>query len=438
MRSSSRDHSRSFHPSEPASSGKRQTRKDLFSFAGFALPFPVGVARLSGVHLSLPVNEGTACAFFLPSGSVKTVSLLGTSLTGFAMGVWVYQKNGSATEFSLIWICNLIPNLLFSPLGGKVADRFNRRLVMLVSDGAAGFMTLVMLFLVMGGGLNIGLIYAITAFNSACAAFQHPAYMAGISQMVPRQQMGRAVGMVQASGGGCQILAPLLAGMMLGFLEIHHILLFDLLTFVIGVMTLNSVDIPDLPGAAHLRANPSHSDQGLAPAIRFLRGNRGLIGVLLYLALFNFLSGMVSVIATPYILSFATVETLGFLTSVGGVAMLCGSIGVSLWGGHRHLIRTMMICNLLASMGLIAVGMTRAIWVIGLGSFLFFSCHAVFIASNQVLWQLKVPLALQGRVLSLRKMVAWSSIPLAYLLAAPWWTGYLNRCCKTPKRFAVF
>ena len=349
----------------------------------------------------------------------QTVSLLGTSLTGFALGVWVYQKNGSATQFSLIWICNLIPNLLLSPLGGKLADRFNRRLVMLVSDGAAGLMTLTMLFLVMGGGLNIVVIYAITAFNSACAAFQYPAYMAGISQMVPKQRLGRAVGMVQASDGGCQILAPLIAGMMLGFLEIHHILLFDLATFIIGVMTLARVRIPDLPGTHNNPDEPSGSDSSLAPAIRFLRGNRGLIGVLLYLALFNFFSGMVSVVATPYILSFASVDTLGLLTSVCGVAILGGSVGVSLWGRQQRLIRTMMICNFLSSLGLIAVGMTRGVWLIGLGSFLFFSCHAVFIASNQVLWQLKVPLVLQGRVLSLRKMVAWSSIPLAYLLAGP-------------------
>jgi MFS family permease len=127
----------------------------------------------------------------------QLISLLGTHLTGFALGVWVFQRTGSVTQFALISVCTTLPGIIISPLAGALVDRWERRWAMILSDSGAGLSTLVIALLLLSNHLEIWHIYIATAVGSIFNAFQWPAYTAAITLLVPKRHLGRASGMTQ-------------------------------------------------------------------------------------------------------------------------------------------------------------------------------------------------------------------------------------------------
>src|SRR3990172_2252777 len=142
----------------------------------------------------------------------QLVSTLGSGLTGFALGVWVYQQTHSVTLFALNMLAQTLPNVLLAPIAGALADRWDRRRVMLLSDVGAGLSTLAIALLFLSGRLEIWHVYIVTAVGAACTAFQWPAYSAATTMLVPKQQLGRAGGMVQIGEAMGQLISPALAG----------------------------------------------------------------------------------------------------------------------------------------------------------------------------------------------------------------------------------
>jgi DHA3 family macrolide efflux protein-like MFS transporter len=116
----------------------------------------------------------------------RLVSFLGSSLTGFALGIWVYQRTGSATQFGLIAFCGALPSTLFSPLAGALVDRWNHRWTMILSDIGVGLIALVIFLLLVTGRFEIWHIYVVSALLSTFSAFQWPAYTATTTLLVPK------------------------------------------------------------------------------------------------------------------------------------------------------------------------------------------------------------------------------------------------------------
>src|SRR5512143_2299299 len=127
----------------------------------------------------------------------QTISLLGSGLTSFALGIWVYQTTGEVTSYALIALFTVIVTLLLSPISGALVDRWDYRTVMLVSDAASALTTLAIAALFYTSRLELWQIYVSVAMNAGFATFQQPAYTALISRLVPSKQLGRASGMVQ-------------------------------------------------------------------------------------------------------------------------------------------------------------------------------------------------------------------------------------------------
>ena len=126
----------------------------------------------------------------------QLVSLVGSGLTGFAMGVWLYQQTGSVTLFALNALCFILPQALFSPLAGALVDRWDRRWAMILSDTGAGLSTFFLALLLFAGRLEIWHVYLATAVNALFGTFQWPAYSAATTLLVPKKHLGRASRMV--------------------------------------------------------------------------------------------------------------------------------------------------------------------------------------------------------------------------------------------------
>ena len=346
----------------------------------------------------------------------QLVSITGTTLTAFGLQFFIYTETGSVTRVALIALSYALPAVLIAPIAGSVVDRSDRRMVMLLSDVAAGAATLSLLWVLSVGPLPFWLISAAIAVGSAANAFQEPAWTASIPVLVPRSQLGRANGMVQLNFGVAIVVAPAVAGALLATFGLRAVLLVDAATFAVGIVTLALVRFP-----AYERDETTdrsvRSDSGFA--WRYLRERPGLLGLLWIYAGVNFMMSMTNVLIIPLVLAFATESAVGVILSISGMGAVIGSLIVSTYGEPKRLLRTIML-GIGVSGALTAVAGTGAsLWVIGAPTVLVLLLNPIVNGASQVVWQTKVAEGAQGRVFSLRRMIGQAISPLAILLAGP-------------------
>lgn len=348
------------------------------------------------------------------------ISSIGSSLTTFALGVWIYQQTNSVTLFALIAFSGTLPGILLSPIAGTIVDRWNRRLVLISSDLVAALGVTLLALLFYFHMLEIGYICAVVAIGSVCLSFRLPAYMASVSMLVPKQHLGRANGMVQSAEAAAQILAPVLAGLLLAFVQLPVIFLVDVLTFFCAVGTLVFIHIPQ-PEKTQEEASEERVGffQDAFYGWTYISQRSGLLGLLIFFTLINFFFGMNEVLLTPMILHFTSVEVLGTLLSIGAIGLLVGGVLMSIWGGPQRRISGVLGFGFLFGLGLIATGLYPSIWLVGVAIFVALFTLPVVNSCSQSIWQAKVAQDVQGRVFAIRAMIAWSTAPIAQLIAGP-------------------
>ncbi len=348
----------------------------------------------------------------------QLISIIGSGLTGFAMGVWIYDQSGQATPFAVNALFATLPSVLMMPFAGVLADRFNRRYLMIMADTGAAAVTGVAAALLFLGDLRIWHIYLITLVGATFSTFQRPAYMASITMLVPKKDLARAGGMMQMGSSIQAILTPLMAGALYGLIGLRGVILIDAATYVFAVGALAMVHIPQPERSVGDSAGGERSF--LEDALfgwKYLRARPGLLGMLLYFATVNFFLSFSGVLSSPLVLSFSSAAELGVVQMAGGGAMLVGSVAMSAWGGPKRRVPWLIIFIALASSGLLVSGLEASIPLIASGRviLLFFIPFAA--ALSQAVFQIKVPPDLQGRVFAIRGMIATSITPVAYILA---------------------
>ncbi len=349
----------------------------------------------------------------------QLVSLTGSGLTGFALGVWVYQRTGSVTQFALISLFTALPGILFSPLAGAFVDRWDRRWAMILSDTGAGVCTLIVALLLLAHRLQVWQIYLLMAVSSTFSAFQWPAYSAATTMLVPKEHLGRASGMTQIGQALAQIASPTLAAVLMGIIQVEGVILIDFATFLFAVGTMLAVRIPHPTSTAEGQAGKGSIFREAAYGWKYITARPGLLGLLLLFATTNFTTGIVQVLFTPLVLSFTTAAALGTILSIGGLGFLIGSVTMGVWGGPKRRIYGIYSFLLLQGLVLFAAGVPPQTAILATAAFLFFFSLPIINGCSQAIWQSKTAPDVQGRIFAVRRMIAWSSLPLAYLVAGP-------------------
>jgi len=349
----------------------------------------------------------------------QLVSLVGSGLTSFALGVWLYQQTGSVTLFALNALFFTLPQMLFSPFAGALVDRWDRRWAMILSDVGAGLTTLFLALMLFFGQLEYWHIYVATLFNALFGAFQWPAYSAATTLLVPKKHLGRAGGMVQLGEAISQLVAPALAGVLLVTIGLKGVMLIDFVTFAFAVLTLMVVHIPKPETSAQGIASKGSLWKEAAFGWQYIVGRPGLLGLLIFFAAINFLWGMVNPLLIPTVLSMTTADVLGYVASFVGVGMLAGTLVMSAWGGPKRRIKGVVGFEMIQSLLVIVMGLRSSVVLLaGAGAGILF-CMPIVNGSSQALWQSKVHADLQGRVFAVRRMIAMAASPLAYIFVGP-------------------
>ena len=360
---------------------------------------------------------------FLLIWAGQVVSILGSTLSGFALGIWLYQTTGSASNFALTALCSVLPRLLVSPLAGGLVDRYSRKWMMALGDSGAAVCTLGLAALFFGGRMHPWQVFLGTALSSACSALQEPAYDALVASAVQKAQLGRANGLIQFGQGLAEVLAPALAGVLVALIGVPGVLFVDLATFVIAVTTLLLVSVPEQgvrAGIGQVQDSPSGRVSlwaGLNEGWKVVRVEAGLSALLRFQMLFSFLWSLFAVLVSPMILGFTGAPGLGLALSVAGGGMLVGSLALSAWGGPRRRLRGLMGFELVSAAAFVLMGLRPSLALVAGAAFLAHFTLAFVAGLNQSIWQSQVGGAVMGRVLGLRQAAVQGATLVAYLLA---------------------
>lgn len=346
----------------------------------------------------------------------QLVSGLGTGLTGFALPVWIYQQTGSVEAFGLLFFAATVPSVLVSPFAGALVDRWDRRAVLIVSDGLAALMTLVLAALLYTRSFELWHLFVVAAVGSALGSFQVPAFNAAVAMLVPQRHFARASGMMQTSDAVSGILTPLIAGVLVTTIGLWGILAIDFVTFLVAVGTLAAVRIP----------NPPPSDEPRRHLLReahdgwaFVRDRPALLYLLLYFPVINLATGMANPLFSPLVLSFATPAELGLAVSISSIGLLVGSVALSAWGGPSRRVRGLVIGQSLSMAFIMLMGVRPSLVLVTAAMFLNLLISPTVMGCSQAIWMSKTPRHMMGRVLAIRRMLAMSTMPIAALACGP-------------------
>ena len=352
----------------------------------------------------------------------QVISLLGTEMTTFALTLWAYKVTGKATPLAMISFFFLVPIVGFGPFVGVLVDRSNRRLMMMLSDLAAALVTLIVLILYTTGRLQIWHLYATAVISGTFQGFQWPAYSATITLMLPKEQYARANGMMEMAGNASTVLAPLLAGALIGLIGLIGILIIDLVSAAVAIGALLFVHISQPPRTEAGRQAQGSFFKEAAYGFHYIFARPSLLGLQMVFLVGNLFGGLGWAVFAPMILGRTGNNELilGSVQSAGAIGGVIGGLAMGAWGGPKRRVHGVLLGWFLGGLlGDMIIGLGRAapVWAAGalLGTFF----APIINGSNQAIWQAKVAPDVQGRVFTARQFIAWLVLPISQLLAGP-------------------
>ncbi|MFS1303916.1 amino acid adenylation domain-containing protein [Streptosporangium longisporum] len=360
---------------------------------------------------------------FLIVAAFQLVSMVGTAITDFAIPVWIYLTTGSLVDFALFVALSIMPGVLIAPLAGAVVDRSSRRAMMILGNCMAGGTQLVLGALFWTGALEIWHIYPLTACLSIALIFQRLGFTTALPQLVPKEYMGHAAGVVQMVIGTAQFAAPLLAVALLSSIGLGGILVIDVASFALVLGALLLIRFPDT--MAHSPREPLSKE--IAQGLRMSIGNRHLRAAMIYFATLNVMLAALLLSITPLVLSFSTLTVAGQISFVGGLGGALGGLVIALWGGpRRRRMRGVLLATLALSVFAVITGLHPSPLVVGIGAFGLWGCLSIVNGTFLTIIHTKVPQRFHGRVQSLNQMVSWSTLPIGMAVVAPMGERLLN------------
>lgn len=347
----------------------------------------------------------------------QSVSGLGSSMTGFALVLWAYGQSRSAMSVSLMSFCNYVPYVFLSLFIGGFIDRHKKKAIMLVSDSIAAAGSLAVLGLLFAGRLEIWNIYVINVVIGVTNAFQQPASAVATGRLVPKEKISNVSGMNSFSNNLIVVFSPMLAAFLFAAGGLPLILLIDLASFTFAFcVLLFFISIPEQAQDKTYRSPFA----GVAEGFAFLKREKGILYIMLTMALINFFSRLTyENILSPMILARSSGDSiaLGAVNACMGIGGIAGGIIVSVKRESRRKAAAIYVPAALSFLFgdlLMAVGKNVFWWSAAVAAA---SLPIPFIqASQNAILYRRVPAALQGRVFAVRNAVQYSTIPVGILL----------------------
>lgn len=362
----------------------------------------------------------------------QLVSSVGSSMTYFALTLWMWQQTESVTTIALIAFFYQLPQIAIALFSGILVDRVSRKHLLILSDVASACCTLAVGVLSVTQTLQLWHIYLIAAIIGCFGNIQDLTYSTTVPLIVPKQHHTRASSMGAMVGYGATILAPAFAGVLYPLIGLWGITLIDLGTFAIAILTLLWLPIPrtleksesgnqELDMATGVTGGGKQLWHEATFGFRYIASQPSLLAMTLAMSSFAFLSQIGEILYQPMILARTggNAEILGLVVAASGVGGVAGAVILSLWSGFRRRVTGML-------WGFIGTGLSRLVLGVGQLSMIWIaakfaaSLHSPLVYSSYMaVWYAKVPLNLQGRVFAVDYLIGLVIESSANLIAGP-------------------
>jgi len=354
----------------------------------------------------------------------QAFSLFGSALVQFALVWYLTQQTGSATILATATLIGMLPQVLLGPFVGALVDRWNRRLVMIVADGAIALSTLILAGLFWTGLVQIWQIYAILLIRSIGGAFHWPAMSASTSLMVPKEQLARVSGFQQTLQGLVSMVAPPTGAVLIGLLPTQGVLAIDVVTALLAILPLLFIAIPQ--PVREQTADGQHKTsywQDVREGFTYIAAWPGLLAILVMAVLINFLltpaGSLMPLLVTKHF-GLGALE-LGFTDTLWGVGMILGGALLGIWGGFKQRIVTTLLGIIGIGLGVLMTGFAPAnmFWLALAGMAVTGFMGPMTNGPLHAILQANIKPEMQGRVMSLVNSAAIAMTPLSLAVAGP-------------------
>lgn len=342
------------------------------------------------------------------------MSSIGGGLTSFGLGVYVFEQTGSAANMALITLLAFLPTLLLSVPAGVLADRYDRRLLMMLGDGCSAIGVLLILICMLRGGASLTEICIGVTISSVFSSLLEPAYRATVTDLLDAEEYSRASGMVSLAGSARYLISPVLAGALLTVSDIRLLLVLDIATFFLTVICTGVV-------RNGLAAKTAPEKEPLPAALRMgwqaLTEKRGVFLLILLASVITCFMGAFQILAEPLILDFADSATLGIGETVCASGMLVSGLFLGARGIKKGYLKVLSASLAVAGIAMVMFGLKENIYLICAAGFLFFAMLPLANNCLDVLVRTNIADELQGRAWGFIGFLSQIGYVVAYSLA---------------------
>lgn len=352
--------------------------------------------------------------------SSQTISLFGSSLVQYAIMWHITLETESGLMMTLYIICGFIPTFLLSPVAGVWADRYNRKLLIVLSDGLIATSTLVLAILFLMGYDSIWLLFVMAAVRALGTGIQTPAVGAILPQIVPKEKLTKVNGANGSIQAVIMFVSPMVSAALLGMASIEIIFFIDVITAAIAIITLLAfLNISVHEKAAGKQTTSYFSDfkQGL----QYVNSHGFLKKFFLFFSIFFVLMAPAAFL-TPLQVTRSFGEDIWRLTAIEiafSIGMMAGGAIIASWGGFKNKIATMTFSSLIMGFCTFALGIVPVFWFYLVFMALFGIAMPIFNTPTMVLLQEKIEENYLGRVFGVMGMISTSMMPIGMLIFGP-------------------
>jgi len=351
----------------------------------------------------------------------QAFSIFGSQLVQFALIWYLTKTTGSATVLAGASIAGLLPQIALGPLAGTLVDRWDRRKVLIFADGIIALATLLLAFLFALGMVHIWHIYILMFIRALGGAFHTPAMIASTTLLVPEKHLARIQGLNGALNGVIGILSPMLGALLLNLMPMQGIMAIDVGTALFAIIPLFFISIPQPKPAVEKDVSSVLAD--LVVGMKYLWSMPGLWMITLSHAVIYLLMipaySLIPIFVTDYLHGGAS--QLAWLQSSGAAGIVAGGLLLSIWGGFRRRVVTVLLATFLSGLSWVVMGITPGIgFYIAMGSlFLGAAMNSIMVGSVRALGQSVIPPELQGRIFAISLTIVTGMTPIGLAIAGP-------------------
>lgn len=344
----------------------------------------------------------------------ELISNIGSGMTAFALSVYIYEKTGSVSYVSLITLLSFMPSIVLSPIGGLLADRYDRRLLMIIGDLFSGLGLVYILWNIQAGEKSIVPIFVGITFSSIFTSLLEPSYRATLTDILEEENYAKASGLIQAAGSAKYLISPVIAGMILSVADIRVILLLDILTFITTCLMIFLVRKSMNSETQNYKKD---SFKGLLEGLFIIKENRGVYSLVIIMFFVCFFMGFIQILIRPMILALSSVKTAGMMESLCAAGLLIGSLWIGIAGIKKNYTKILAVACFFCGIFMSMTGVNENLAIIGISTFLFFSTLPFMNSCADVLVRVSIPNELQGRVWGLISLITQMGTVIAYIIS---------------------